>query len=59
MHKTAISNLLTKTGINLFKTTSLLLASNILTQQLKNSTKDTNETLAQSIRYWRNKTSRA
>lgn len=47
--------LLTKTATNLVKTTGILLLSNLISQELRNSTKSTNDSLAQNIRYWRNR----
>ncbi|MDR3595057.1 hypothetical protein [Clostridium sp.] len=50
--------LLTKTATNLLKTTGILLLSNLISQELRNSTKSTNDSLAQNIRYWRNRAKR-
>ena len=52
------TNLLTKAGTNLLKTTGIILLSSFINQELRNSTRATNESFAQNIKYWRNKTSR-
>jgi hypothetical protein len=51
--KTTFTNSLTKLGTTLLKTTGIFILSTVVTQQLRESTKTTLETIQQQIRLTR------